>query len=91
MLVSVDSLKGILNAKPLIHILELFTADQFPCATIGGLEAAVVHTVVVEDDLHATTATNDLVCLIKRLLESDTLELDGVVESLSYGVSFPRG
>lgn len=90
MLLGVDSLEGVLDAKLLVYILELFTADQFPRATIGSLKAAVVHAVVVKDDLHATAATDDLVCLIERLLESDTLELDGVVESLSHGVSLPR-
>lgn len=91
MLLGVDPLEGVLDAKLLVHILELFTADQFPRATIGGLEAAVVHAVVVEDDLHAAAATDDLVCLIERLLESDTLELDGIIESLGHGVSLPRG
>ena len=91
MLSGVDPLEGVLDAKPLVHILELFTADQFPRAAIGGLEAAVVHAVVVEDDLHAAAATDDLVCLIERLLESDTPGLDGVVESLSRDVSLPRG
>ena len=91
MLLGVDPLEGVLDAKLFVRILELFTADQFPRATIGGLEAAVVHAVVVEDDLHATATTDDLVCLIERLLESDTLELDGIVESLSHGVSLPRG
>ena len=87
----VDPLEGVLDAKLLVHILELFTADQFPRATIGGLETAVVHAVVVEDDLHAAAATGDLVCFIERLLESDALELDGIIESLSHGVSLPRG
>lgn len=91
MLLGVDPLERVLDAKLLVHILELFAADQFPCATVGGLEAAVVHAIIVEDDLHATAATGDLVCLIKRLLESDALELDGVVESLSHDVSLPRG
>lgn len=91
MLLGVDPLEGVLDAKLLVHILELFAADQFPRATIGGLETAVVHAVVIEDDLYATAATDDLVCLIERLLESDTLELDGIVESLSHYVSLPRG
>ena len=91
MLVGVDPLEGVLDAKLLVNILELFATNQFPCATVGGLEAAVVHAIVVEDDLHATAATDDLICLIERLLESDALELDGVVESLSHGVSLPRG
>jgi hypothetical protein len=91
MLLGIDPLEGMLDAKLLIHILELFAADQFPRTTIGGLEAAVVHTVIIEDDLYATAATDDFVCLIERLLESDTLELDGIVESLSHGVSLPRG
>ena len=91
MLVGVDPLEGVLDAKLLVHILELFTANQFPCATIGGLEAAVVHAIIVEDDLHATAATDDLVCLIERLLESNALELDGIIESLDHGVSLPRG
>ena len=51
MLLGIDPLEGVLDAKPLVHILELFTADQFPRAAIGGLEAAVVHAVVVGDDL----------------------------------------
>lgn len=73
----VDPLEGVLDAKLSVHILELF--------------AAVAHAIIVEDDLHATAATDDLVCPIKRLLESDALELDGVVESLSHDVSLPRG
>ena len=56
MLLGVDPLEGVLDTKLLVHILELF--------------AAVVHAIIVEDDLHATAATDDLVCLIKRLLES---------------------
>ena len=56
MLSGVDPLEGVLDTKSLVHILELF--------------AAVAHAIVVEDDLHATAATDDLVCLIKRLLES---------------------
>lgn len=60
----VDPLEGVLDAKPLVHILEPFAADQFPCTTIGSLETALVHAVVVEDDLHAAAATDDLVCLI---------------------------
>ena len=79
MLLGVDPLEGVLDTKLLVHILELFAADQFPCATVGGLEAVVAHAVVVEDDLHAAAATDDLVCLIERLLESDTLELDGIM------------
>nr|DAL91251.1 MAG TPA: hypothetical protein [Caudoviricetes sp.] len=50
-----------------------------------------MHTVVVEDDLHATAAVGDFVRLIERLGERDALELDGIIESLSHGVSLPRG
>ena len=49
-----------------------------------------MHAVVVEDDLHATVAIGDLICLVERLGELDALELDSVVESLSHGVSLPR-
>nr|DAL79826.1 MAG TPA: hypothetical protein [Caudoviricetes sp.] len=50
-----------------------------------------MHAVVIEDDLHAAVTVGDFVRLIERLLVLDTLELDGIVESLSYGVSLPRG
>lgn len=56
MLSGVDPLEGVLDTKSPVHILELF--------------AAVVHAIIVEDGLHATAATDGLVCLIKRLLES---------------------
>lgn len=91
MLLGIDPLEGVLDAKLLVHILELFVTNQFPCAAVGGLEAAVVHAIIVEDDLHTTAATDDLICLIERLLVLDALELDGIVESLSHGVSLPRG
>mgnify|MGYP007064645934 CR=1 FL=1 len=85
MLLYIDPLERVLDAKLLVHIFKLFTADQFPCAAIGSLKAAVVHAIVVEDDFHAAAATDDLICLIERLGELDALELDGIVESLSRG------
>ena len=50
-----------------------------------------MHAAVVEDDLHATAAIGDLICLVERLGESDALELDRIIESLNRYVSLPRG
>ena len=69
MLLGVDPLEGVLDAKLLVCSLKLLAADLLPLATTGGLEAAVVHTVVIEDDLHATAAIGDLICLVERLGE----------------------
>ena len=91
MLLCIDPLERVLDAKLLVCGLVFLAADQFPRAAIGSLEAAVVYAIVIEDDLYATTATGDLVCLIERLFTSGALELDRIIESLSHGVSLPRG
>lgn len=88
MLLGVDPLEGILDAKLLVCGLKLLAANLLLLATTGGLEAAVVHAIVVEDDLHATAAIGDLIRLMERLGEGGALELDGIIEGLSHFSSF---
>ena len=86
-----DPLEGVLDATLLVCGLKLLAADLLPLAATCSLEAAVVHAVVVEDNLYAAAAIGDLIRLVERLGELDALELDGIIESLNHGVSLPRG
>ena len=78
MLLGVDPLEGILDAKLLVPVRELLAAHQYPLARLAST-ADVMHAVVVEDDLHATVAIGDLIRLVERLGELDELELDGII------------
>nr|DAG68693.1 MAG TPA: hypothetical protein [Caudoviricetes sp.] len=83
----IDPLECVLDAKLLVSVLELLAAHQRPLTGLA-FTADVMHTVVIEDDLHITAAIDDLVRLIERLGESSALELDCIIESLNHCVPF---